>query len=86
LIGRVSHLHLRTPEIPSAYIPSTPTPTKLLLWKLTLSPEHKLNQRNILNFNFIKPGGNKRNVHKYISWPRLELHGIYKPPELAIKS
>jgi hypothetical protein len=48
LIGRVSHLHLRTTKIPSAYIPSTLTPTKLLLWKLTLSPKHKLNHRNIL--------------------------------------
>ena len=51
LIGRVSHLYLRTPDIPSAYIPSTFQPTKLLLWKLTLSPEHKLNHLNI-HFTF----------------------------------
>jgi len=48
LIRKESHLHLRTPEIPLAYIPLTFTPTKLLLWKLTLSSEHKLNHRNIL--------------------------------------
>jgi hypothetical protein len=48
LIGRVSHLHLITPDIPSAYITSTFTPIRMLLWKLTLSPEHKLNYLNIL--------------------------------------